>query len=167
MYICENWLIHVNLLNTHHVERTMRVAIGSTKVNRILSSLNAFEFKGLTDKVWTRALIISLSTLEWIAIFMVPREPPCATPLGSLALLFFPTRWVWAGLWLALTSRVLQKGCCATSKVRPCFLGTLYCHVKKLWVASWRMRSMYRERPSWQPVHTTRHVSEAMGPRQP
>lgn len=46
-------------LNTHCVERAIRAAIWGTKENRILSSLNAFEFKGLTDKMWTHALLIS------------------------------------------------------------------------------------------------------------
>lgn len=29
------------------------------------------------------------------------------------------------------------------------------------------MRAMWRERSSWQPAHTTKHVNEAIGPRQP
>lgn len=35
----------MNLLNTHCVERTTGVAVGATKVNRILGYLNAFELR--------------------------------------------------------------------------------------------------------------------------
>lgn len=41
----------------------MRVTVGVTKVSRILSFLNAFEFKGPTEKVYMHGLMISLSSL--------------------------------------------------------------------------------------------------------
>ena len=62
MCICDN-LINPHEFIKYSPERTLRVTVGVTKVSRILSFFNAFEFKGPTEKVYMHGLMISFSSL--------------------------------------------------------------------------------------------------------
>ena len=90
MCICDN-LINPHEFIKYSPERTLRVTVGVTKVSRILSFFNAFEFKGPTEiHAWSNDISFLSGVGGNIHVPSGTSERGAAH-LSSLAFLFFPS----------------------------------------------------------------------------